>query len=57
MIADLGPTGFILGPGCEFPQNGAIINAKAMVDASKEARRHEGRAAAALVTDSAAVIQ
>jgi uroporphyrinogen decarboxylase len=36
MIADLGPTGFILGPGCEFPQNGAIINAKAMVDASKE---------------------
>jgi uroporphyrinogen decarboxylase len=37
MIADLGPTGFILGPGCEFPANGAIINAKAMVDASKEA--------------------
>jgi uroporphyrinogen decarboxylase len=37
MIADLGPTGFILGPGCEFPQNGAIINARALVDASKEA--------------------
>jgi len=37
MIADLGPTGFILGPGCEFPQNGSILNAVAMVDASKEA--------------------
>jgi uroporphyrinogen decarboxylase len=37
MIADLGPTGFILGPGCEFPQNGAIINARAMVDASRAA--------------------
>lgn len=36
MIRDLGPTGFILGPGCEFPANGAIINARAMVDASKE---------------------
>jgi len=37
MIDELGPTGFILGPGCEFPQNGSIVNAIALVDASKEA--------------------
>jgi uroporphyrinogen decarboxylase len=57
MIADLGPTGFILGPGCEFPQNGAIINAKAMVDASKEAAGMKVEPRPLSSQTSAAVIQ
>jgi len=36
MIEDLaGGGGFILGPTCEYPSHGPIINAKALVDASR----------------------
>lgn len=34
LIKDLGPTGYILGQGCDIPPNSKVENVKAMIAAA-----------------------